>query len=599
MRDGAANWLPRIAYAGVQHYLPRNGYGKAAILVMKKSLRIMALSTLGLMQVAAPGGAQGLAGNYLAARHASMFSDYAEAAMYYTRLLAVDPTNPALLESAMMAYVALGKIDTALPIARQTQSRGIDSQVANMVLVADQFKRGAFEQALADIEAGRAIGPLVDGLLKAWAQVGLGKMAEALDAFDAVTASPGLEAFGASHKALALATVGDFEGADRIFSGDESGPLPATRHGVIAHAQILSQLERNQDAIDLIQAIFGTDLDPEIAEVRAALVAGKMLPFTAVGSATEGAAEVFYGVAGAVNGDAAEAYTLIYSRMAEYLRATNVDAILLSAALLDSMERYDLATEAYNSVPRDSSAFHAAELGRAEALRKSGKVDAAIEVLTQLAKSKPDLAIVQITLGDTLRGLERYEEAVAAYNAAIDILGPAEEGQWFVYYTRGIALERLKRWDEAETDFRLALKLNPDQPQVLNYLGYSFVEQGTNLEEALGMIERAVSARPDDGYITDSLGWVLFRMGRYTEAVAHMERAAELMAVDPVVNDHLGDVYWAVGRSLEAQFQWRRALSFDPEEKDAIRIRRKLEVGLNEVLKEEGEEPIKVTANDG
>jgi tetratricopeptide (TPR) repeat protein len=152
-------------------------------------------------------------------------------------------------------------------------------------------------------------------------------------------------------------------------------------------------------------------------------------------------------------------------------------------------------------------------------------------------------------------------------------------------------------WDKAEADFRSALERNPDQPQVLNYLGYSMVEKGINLDEALSMIERAVEARPDSGYIIDSLGWVLYRLGRYDEAVEPMEKAVEIEAVDPIVNDHLGDVYWAVGRTREAEFQWHRALSFEPKEEDAARIRRKLEVGLDVVLEEEGAPALKLATD--
>ena len=176
-------------------------------------------------------------------------------------------------------------------------------------------------------------------------------------------------------------------------------------------------------------------------------------------------------------------------------------------------------------------------------------------------------------------------------------------GRWFVLYARAIAHERLDNWEKAEADFRAALELNPEHPQVLNYLGYSMVEKQINLAEALDMIERAVAARPDSGFIVDSLGWILYRLGRYGEAVAHMERAVELMAVDPVVNDHLGDVYWAVGRKREAEFQWNRALSFVDltevdGEADPDRMRRKLEVGLDAVLLEEGAEPLKVAIYD-
>jgi Flp pilus assembly protein TadD len=164
---------------------------------------------------------------------------------------------------------------------------------------------------------------------------------------------------------------------------------------------------------------------------------------------------------------------------------------------------------------------------------------------------------------------------------------------------RGISHERAGDWDAGDADFRRALDLEPEQPQVLNYLGYMFLEWGRNFDEALEMISRAVAARPEDGHIVDSLGWAYYRLGRYDEAVAPMERAAELLPQDPIVNDHLGDVYWAVGRKTEARFQWRRALSFGPEPEDADRIRRKLEQGLDAVLAAEGAPPIQVATDGG
>jgi 16S rRNA (guanine(966)-N(2))-methyltransferase RsmD len=204
-----------------------------------------------------------------------------------------------------------------------------------------------------------------------------------------------------------------------------------------------------------------------------------------------------------------------------------------------------------------------------------------------------------IALGDLLRQQEKFAQAVPAYDKALSLLGDqAGEARWFPLYARGIALERSGQFDRAEADFRAALKLRPDSAQVLNYLGYSFLEQGRNFDEALSMIERAVAARPEDGYIVDSLAWAYYRTGRYDKAVAPMERAVELMPVDPVVNDHLGDVYWAVGRKREAEFQWRRALSFKPDtEEEAARIRRKLEIGLDAVLAAEGAAPLSVSHN--
>ena len=289
--------------------------------------------------------------------------------------------------------------------------------------------------------------------------------------------------------------------------------------------------------------------------------------------------------------------------MALHLRPDHVDALLLTAELLENLERYDLATEVYNAVPNDDPFFHAAEIGRAAALRDSGNTEAAIEVLKSLQKSHGDLPLVHVTLGDTLRGLDRFEDSIAPYDRAISMVETPEERHWAVYFARGISHERVGNWPQAEADFRKSLELRPDQPQVLNYLGYSFLEMQTNFDEALALIERAVELRPDSGYIIDSLGWGLYRLGRYEEAVGHMERAVELMPIDPVVNDHLGDVYWAVGRQREAEFQWHRALSFitddEPTDADPERIRRKLEVGLDAVLAEEGAPPLEVANDDG
>ncbi|WP_343116549.1 tetratricopeptide repeat protein [Ostreiculturibacter nitratireducens] len=567
---------------------------------MPKS-RLIPLAVAFGLALGAPASAQapdGLAGPYLAARTASIENDYEAAATYFTRALIADPSNPLLLEYAIVAQVALGEVDRAVPIARQIDQIEAVSQLGNLVILADLAKQGDYTGALAELDGGRAAGPLVEGLFRAWALLGEGRMSDAANAFDKVGETEGLHAFSLYHKALALASVGDFEGADSIFSGEAGGPLRATRRGVIAHAQILSQLERNADAVELIEATFGPEPEPALAVLRDRLKAGEPVPFDVVTNAMDGLAEVFFTVAGALSGETQDAYTLSYSRLAEYLRADHVDAILLTADILEAQGQYDLATDAYNRIPRDDPAFHAAELGRANALIKADRIEAAIEVLQQLTKSHGELPIIWMTLGDTFRRVERYDAASKAYDEAIALLGDPQPGQWGLYYARGITHEREKRWPQAEADFRTALELSPDQPQVLNYLGYSYLEMKTNLDEALDMIERAVAARPEDGYITDSLGWALYRLGRYDEAVVQMERAIELMPVDPIVNDHLGDVYWAVGRHREAEFQWKRALSFEPEtEEEAQRIRRKLEVGLDVVLQEEGAEPLAVSKN--
>ncbi len=559
-------------------------------------VRRAAMAALFTSSIVLPAVADSGSGAYLAGRQAIYQNDYSAAEKYYAQALKADPENAALLESVVVARLALGDVARALPVAQMIEDAGLPSQAARMVITANLVADGKLDELLARDPETQGVGPLVDGLVQGWAYIGQGAMTRAMEQFDEVATQDGLRDFALYHKALALASVGDFEGAEEVFTAHNGAVARFSRRAALARAEVLSQLDRNEEAQKFLGEVFAAGSDPSIEGYVARLSAGDTLPFTHVRSAQDGMAEVFFSVGAALSNEAAQNYVLLYVRTAAFLRPGHVDAILLSAELLDVLEQYDLAVEAYRQVPASSSDYHAAELGRAEVLSRSDKKDAAAEVLQTLASQNPNLPSVHVALADLQRQQEEYTSAVASYDRAIEL---TEGGNWFLHYARGISHERLKQWEQAEADFRRALELNPDQPQVLNYLGYSLVERREKLDEALNMIERAVAARPDSGYIVDSLGWVLFRLGRYDEAVEHMERAVELMAVDPVVNDHLGDVYWAVGRAREAEFQWKRALSFiDPEDTDAEadpdRIRRKLEIGLDEVLAEEGAEPLKV-----
>ncbi|SFA99743.1 Tetratricopeptide repeat-containing protein [Poseidonocella pacifica] len=563
-----------------------------------RKLSLLALVTAGALSgMTATAQPIGLAGAYLAARSAEVQGDYADAARYFGQAMQRDPGNPSLMQGALIASMSLGHVERAVEIARKMEGAGIGTQIAQLAEVVGHAAEENWEQLAEERAEGEGVGPLVDGLVSAWAHLGAGDVSEALASFDAVADRSGMRAFGLYHKALALASVGDFEGADELFSGPEEAALKSTRRAVIAHIEILSQLERNDQALSLLRESFDADLDIALQTMSEKLESGETLPFTVATSPRDGVAEVFYSVALVLQRDANEAYTLLYTRAAEYLRPEHTDAILLSAALLDEMGNLDLAVQAYKKVPADHPAHFAAELGRADALRRDERIEAAVEVLDRLARVRPDMADVQVSLGDILRQTEDYAGAAEAYTRGLDEIDAQSPRRWFVLYARGIAYERLDRWEEAEADFREALELNPEHPQVLNYLGYSLVEKQLKLDEALNMIETAVSKRPENGYIVDSLGWVLYKLGRFDEAVEHMERAAELTPVDPIVNDHLGDVYWAVGRKLEARFQWLRALSFDPEEEEAARIRKKLDVGLDQVLADEGSPPLVDMAN--
>lgn len=562
---------------------------------------ISALTAIGLLfggaGTLAPAPLMADAGPYLAARQATMDRSFQELASYATRALASDPQNPVLLESVISAHISMGDFETTKGYAALLSQIEPGNQIAAMSQLTLLVKEGDYDGLVAALEGGQSISTVVDGLMLAWAHVGQGDMSGALELFDnGANLSQGFEDFGHYNKALALGLVGDFEGALEVLT--ESG-IRETRSSVIARIEILSQLERNDEALIVLNDNFGEgELDPVLEGLRESLTAGETVPFTVVRSARDGIADVFFAVAAALDGGLDDGYTLLYARIAEALRPDEANYVLNVATLLERLGNYDLATAAFDSISPEDPVYPIASLGRAETLRAAGKSEAALEVLRQLAKDHPEMDDVHIALGDALRREERYGEAAEAYSVVIDRHQPPTRALWPLYFTRGTSYERLEEWEKSEADLRQALELEPDQPQVLNYLGYSFLELKTNLDEAMEMIRKAAEMRPQDGYITDSLAWGLYRLGRYEEAVEPMERAAELMPVDPIINDHLGDVYWAVGRVREARFQWKRALSFDPEEDEANRIRRKLEVGLDRVLIDEGEEPTR-PINDG
>jgi len=543
--------------------------------------------------------AQEASGPYIAARQAAIAHDYEFAVEYFSRALVQSPLDVVLSEQAMSAFLAVGDVSKAQILAKALNP-GLNSHpLAGILLLTQSFQTENYKAALAQLESTSVAGAAVDDLLKGWALMGLGRVGDALKSFDTASKEQGMRSFGLYQKALAFSLVGDFESAEAIFSVKDQTLVAVSFRASLARAQILVQLDRSIDAINFLSDLYGEDAGQEVRAMIAQLQAGAAVDFDVVRSGSEGAGEVLFFLALALQNAEGNDGRLLYTRLASYLAPNNMNALLLSAKLLEGLGNYGLAIEAYDAVPRSHPAFVSAELGRAQALSKIGKIEMGIEVLGQLAESFPNLRQVHATLGEFLRQDGQYERAIVSYDIAIDMIDHSMPEHWYVHYVRGTAHDRLGDWELGLRDFDRALSLSPNQFQVLNYVGYSLVERGERLEEALSMIERAVVAQPKAGYILDSLGWVQFRLGYYEGAIVHMERAVELMATDPVVNNHLGDVYWAVGRKTEARFQWLRALSFvteatRSEDINLIRMHRKLDIGLDAVLAEEGAPPLKM-----
>lgn len=537
----------------------------------------------------------GDAGAYLAAREAWASGDLVALLPFLDRLLRLDPDNTGIRINLLTAQMALGDLEAAAAEAERVLAAMPGYPPAVMALTARAFARRDYAAVPALDDSGARGDSLDAAIARAWAFFGLGRVGEAFAALETDTGGAAARPVLQAHLALMRALAGDVEGALDLFEAPAAQPISElNRRTRLAHIQLLGLAERFDEAIGLIDASFADRSDPAIRALRAAYAERRSLPFSVIAEAAEGMAEFYALAAPSYRAGGSSNDALAFAQAALAINPRLSEARILIGQIWEERGQHALAAAAYTAVPPDDAFALVAAAGLAQTLEAQGDAEGAIAVLAAAEARLPESALAPQLLADALRRAGRHDEAIAASTRAIDLMTARGEAiDWRVWFSRAVAFERSGRWPEAEADFRAALAVEPDQPTVLNYLGYSLVERRENLDEALEMIERAVAGEPDSGYIVDSLAWALFRLGRYDEALPHMERAVALLPADPILNDHLGDIYWAVGRKREAEFQWRRALSFGPhEDLDMDRVRRKLEIGLDRVLAEEGAPPL-------
>ncbi|WP_243698545.1 tetratricopeptide repeat protein [Paracoccus alkanivorans] len=536
----------------------------------------------------------GLAGPFLAARMATVLNDYRAAANYFSEAVAQDPKDRYLQDGALVALISAGDVARAITLADQMATQGGGTELSALVRRVNLAQKGDWTGLLELLDAdakdiNTKDNALLDGMMRAWALLGVGNASDALATFEEMAKARDVAPMVQYHLALARAMVGDYEGAQSLLSDRQAGDHLL---GLTARVQILAQLERRDEAAALLDKVQGIEVEPQLVELREKLKSGEPITFDVVQTPADGLAQLLLTFASALaaNPDP-EPLSLIHARLAAWLSPELGTARLTVAQLLQERQQFDLAEREFEALRRMGEMRPIAELSRIDALASADRHDEAESAALSLTAAYPELPQAWVALGDLLRQQEKFAQAVPAYDKALSLLADAPpEERWFGLYARGIALERVGQFDRAEKDLLEAIEIQPEEPSLLNYLGYSWIDRNENLDRALELIRKAVELSPDDGYILDSLAWAYFRMGRYEEAVEPMEQAIATMSSDPLVNDHLGDIYWKVGRKREAEIQWQRALSLKPGESgevDADRIRAKLERGLDRVLAEE------------
>jgi len=523
-------------------------------------------------------------GSYLAGIAARNGRDMRSATAFFQNSLDSDPDNLALVRGVMITAATGGEIEKAKEHAERVAAGDPRDPVAGLILAADALRGDRGAEAVGRL--GRVSRASVYGLLvplsNAWALYGAGQIDEGLKELQALKDSTPFAPFAAYHIALMNDAAGRTAAAESAYADTLRTGGPSSPRVIEAYGSYLERTGRIGDAERLYRDFVERQGDNPAIERALERVLGGKPADRLISSSAGGAAEGFYSAALALGREEERDIALLFNRLAVFLSPELTIARLLLGERLERSTRYEDAAEIYRTIDSASPYATSAKMRLAWTLHQLKRDDEAVVILREAANVDRTDTDALMTLGDILRGRDKYVEAATEYGLAIDRLKPASERHWSLFYARGIAWDGAKQWPRAEADFLKALELRPDQPQVLNHLGYSWIEQGVHLERARQMVERAVALRPNDGYIVDSLGWALYRLGRYQEAVVHLERAVELKPVDPVINDHLGDAYWKVGRRVEARFQWERALSFKPEAELVPRIRAKLEGGLVE-----------------
>ena len=514
----------------------------------------------------------GALGNFLAGQFAMSAGDPATAAQDFLKALATDPGNKDLLTQAFMASVSAGRPE-AVRLARQLP----DNQVAQLIITNDDMKAGRWQAAEKRLHGlpRQGLTQLLQPLMLAWVQQGDGRTDAALTTLRPYVESPRLRGIFALHAAMIADVANRTQEAGRLYDIAQAEMPELT----LRLAQILASWQaRNGNAAGaraILSDMSAGALDSSLALQGLTAAVAKR----AVTRATDGGAEAYIALAAALRAQGANDFAGVMVRLALDLRPDFAAGRLLQSDIETVRNRPATALLALNGIPDDNPLAALIRLRRVSLQERLGHTDEALRDLNKLIRDYPSSPVPEIQLGDMMRLKQRFPEAIDAYSRAIALMPSPARTDWPVFYNRGVSYERSGQWPKAEADFDRALELAPDQPSVLNYLGYSWADMGRHLDRALEMIQRAAARRPNDGAIVDSLGWVMFKQGDLARAVSTLERAVELEPEDATINGHLGDAYWAIGRKIEAQYQWRRALTLNPSADETAKLEAKLNTG--------------------
>jgi tetratricopeptide (TPR) repeat protein len=520
---------------------------------------------------------------YLSARFAADEHDLGQAAQYYGQALADDPGNPSLLAMSFFYSTTSGDFEAAGKYAQAVVTATPDDRAARLALAVIAFRHKDYGDVRKQLSLS-AKGPfttLTLSLFDAWAAAAQHDTQGMQKDIQTLLEQKGAEGMASFHAALMEDYLGNASLAEAAYKKALTSGAPTPRV-LEAYGRFLERQGRGADAVKLYQTHMDEGGLVSVTRPGLQRIAANEKPEALIRNPADGAAEALFGIAASLTDAQSADVSILYLRMALYLRPDLGLAQILLADRFESLRKYDSAIAIYHAITPSSPYFRMAQIQAALDAQRLGKNDDAIADLKKLVAAQPEDSEAWVALGDTYRTEEKFQEAVNAYDHAEKAIPQPAKRDWPMFYARAMAKEKLKQLDASEADIQMALKLSPEQPELLNYLGYSWVDRGRNTREALAMLEKARALRPYDGYIVDSVGWAYYQLGRYDDAAKTLEAAVLLVPGDPTINEHLGDALWRAGRHIDARFQWSHALTFADEDTDKAALERKLKSGLGE-----------------
>lgn len=555
-------------------------------------------------------------GAFLSGRFAGISGDSKSAADYLEEALAASPGNHKLAGQLLVLYLNRGEMKKAVEKARQLEEVEDHELIVDLVLAADAVRQSHYAKAQHYLKrlSAAGSGSVWMPLISAWVKNGQGHLKAAVTVKDILPEGDKAPAFLAYHLALLNDVAGFTKVAEQQYDLTTADHSKIPFRAVEAAANFYKRYNKTdkleQLRLDYLNAHPNTSalVDIDSTAELFSLMNGTSASAheRLIANPQQGIAEVLFTMASVLFAVEEQQDTQIYLRLALHLRNDFPLAQLLLGNLLEADGQYKQAADVYGSINPQSPLSERALLRKAFMIERQGRLTEAIAMLDERAEESPQDHDALIAKGDLLRARSRFPEAVEAYSDALERIKKLEERNWGIFFARGACYERLGKWKEAEADLRRAVKLNPEQPEVLNYLGYGLLTHNGSKTEAKELIEKAYELQPSAPHIIDSMGWVRYQFGDIDGAVEFLEQAIEMMPGDATVNDHLGDAYWQSGRKTEARYQWKRALTFSPEPELKTAIERKLEEGIapladvikpQEGSKAEAKEPINSTAS--